>query len=394
MDMNEVDVDEVDVVVIGAGQAGLSSAYFLRRFGYDPLVLDADDGPGGAWRHRSPTLTMDKVHGVFDLPGVRRDPARDGDDRPAASVVPAYYATYERELGLDVRRPAKVTAVEPGPADRLLITARLGTAATSGTDAASAGAATGPSSRAGLTLSGSPRTGEVAGWAARAVVNATGTWTRPYRPYYPGAADFRGRQLHYVSYRGPAEFAGLRVVVVGGGHSAAHVLAELAGVASETFWVTRRPPDLRGDDFGERARREAVAQVEARVRAGLPPRSVVSVTGLGATPVVRQALEAGALRRWPMFERITPGGVVWPGGRYEEADVIVWATGFRSALDHLAPLRLREPGGGIKVDGTRAVREPRLHLVGYGPSASTIGANRAGREVARAVDRLLTRAAA
>lgn len=376
IDMNEVDVDEVDVVVIGAGQAGLSSAYFLRRFGYDPLVLDADDGPGGAWRHRSPTLTMDKVHGVFDLPGVRRDPARDGDDRPAASVVPAYNAAYERELGLDVRRPAKVTAVEPGPADRLLITARLGTA-TSGTDAASAGA------------------GEVvAGWAARAVVNATGTWTRPYWPYYPGAADFRGRQLHYASYRGPAEFAGLRVVVVGGGHSAAHVLAELAGVARETFWVTRRPPDLRGDDFGEQARREAVAQVEARVRAGLPPRSVVSVTGLGATPVVRQALEAGALRRWPMFERITPGGVVWPGGRYEEADVIVWATGFRSALDHLAPLRLREPGGGIKVDGIRAVREPRLHLVGYGPSASTIGANRAGREVARAVDRLLTRAAA
>ncbi|TXK41250.1 FAD-dependent oxidoreductase [Nonomuraea sp. C10] len=415
-------MDEVDVVVIGAGQAGLSSAYFLRRFGHDPLVLDADDGPGGAWRHRSPTLTMDKVHGVFDLPGVRRDPARDGDDRPAASVVPAYYAAYERELGLDVRRPAKVTAVEPGPADRLLITARLGAAVTAATDAASSAAEASPSSRtgaasadgdagpssstsvdadagsssrAGSTSSGSSRTGEVvAGWAARAVVNATGTWTRPYWPYYPGAADFRGRQLHYVSYRGPAEFAGLRVVVVGGGHSAAHVLAELAGVARETFWVTRRPPDLRGDDFGEQARREAVAQVEARVRAGLPPRSVVSVTGLGATPVVRQALEAGALRRWPMFERITPGGVVWPGGRYEEADVIVWATGFRSALDHLAPLRLREPGGGIKVDGTRAVREPRLHLVGYGPSASTIGANRAGREVARAVDRLLTRAAA
>ncbi|MFD2352716.1 hypothetical protein ACFSTC_30670 [Nonomuraea ferruginea] len=76
--------------------------------------------------------------------------------------------------------------------------------------------------------------------------------------------------------------------------------------------MTRQPPDLRGDDFGEQARREAVAQVEARVRAGLPPRSVVSVTGLGATPVVRQALEAGALRRWPMFERITPPAA-WSG---------------------------------------------------------------------------------
>ncbi|MFG1946872.1 FAD-dependent oxidoreductase [Nonomuraea sp. NPDC048826] len=358
-------MDEIDVVVIGAGQAGLSSAYFLRRFGHDPLVLDSGDGPGGAWRHRSPTLTMDKVHGVFDLPGIRReadgdggdggDDGDDGDDRPAASVVPAYYADYERRLGLDVRRPVKVTRVEPGPGDRLLITGE-----------------------------------DTHRWAARAVVNATGTWTRPYWPYYPGAAEFRGRQLHYASYRGPDGFAGRRVVVVGGGHSAAHVLAELAGVAEETFWVTRRPPDLRTDDFGEQARRDAVAMVEARVRAGLPPRSVVSVTGLGATAVVRQAMEAGALRRLPMFERITPDGVVWPDGRYEPADVIIWATGFRSALDHLAPLRLREPGGGIKVDGTRAVREPRLHLVGYGPSASTIGANRAGRGAARAVHDLLS----
>src|SRR5690606_4145852 len=116
------DMDEVDVVVIGAGQAGLSSAYFLRRFGYDPLVLDADEGPGGAWRHRSPTLTMDKIHGVFDLPRTRRTPD-DAANLPAATVVPAYYAAYERELGLELHGPATVPAAEPGPADRLLIAA-------------------------------------------------------------------------------------------------------------------------------------------------------------------------------------------------------------------------------------------------------------------------------
>jgi cation diffusion facilitator CzcD-associated flavoprotein CzcO len=358
-----MNMDDVDVVVIGAGQAGLSSAYFLRRFGYEPLVLDAGDGPGGAWRHRAPTLTMDRVHGVFDLPGLRRD-ADESDVRPAADVVPAYFAAYERETGLDVLRPVKVTSVEHGPDDRLIVTA-------------------------GTPL-GERR------WAARAVVNATGTWTRPYWPYYPGAANFRGRQLHYASYRGPDEFAGKRVVVVGGGHSAAHVLADLAGIAERTFWVTRRPPEHAVGEFDEQARREAVAKVDARVRAGLPPQSVVSVTGLGDTPVVHRAREAGVLRRLPMFERITPDGVVWPDGRYERADVIVWATGFRSALDHLAPLRLREPGGGIKVEGTQVVREPRLQLVGYGPSASTIGANRAGRDAARAVRRVLdtTRTAA
>ncbi|CAM5610317.1 NADPH-dependent 2,4-dienoyl-CoA reductase/sulfur reductase-like enzyme OS=Streptomyces griseomycini OX=66895 GN=FHS37_003893 PE=4 SV=1 [Streptomyces griseomycini] len=71
------------------------------------------------------------------------------------------------------------------------------------------------------------------------------------------------------------------------------------------------------------------------------------------------------------------------------ADVVLWATGFRPAVDHLAPLRLREPGGGIRVEGTRAVADPRVHLVGYGPSASTVGANRAGRAAVRDIRRLL-----
>ncbi|MFC5829854.1 NAD(P)-binding domain-containing protein [Nonomuraea insulae] len=345
-----------EVVVIGAGQAGLSSAYFLRRFGFEPVVLDAAEGAGGAWRHRSPSLTMDKVHGVFDLPGVPRRPDGDGR-RPAAEAVPAYYAGYERETGLEVVRPVRVTAVRDtdldagrDAGDRLVV----------GTDA-----------------------GE---WAARAVVNATGTWTRPYWPYYPGAAAFAGRQLHYAHYRGPEEFAERRVVVVGGGAAAMHVLSELSGVAA---WVTRRPPVFRDDDFGEEARREAVARVEERVRAGLPPQSVVSATGLGYSAVVREALAKGALNRLPMFDRITGHGVAWDGGASVEADTIIWATGFRSALDHLAPLRLREPGGGIRVDGTQVLREPRLQLVGYGPSASTIGANRAGRTAARNVRALL-----
>lgn len=341
-------MEDTEVVVIGAGQAGLSSAYFLRRFGFEPVVLDAYDGPGGAWRHRSPSLTMEKVHGIFDLPGARRDPAADGR-RPAAEVVPAYYAAYEREVGLDVLRPVRVRAVRPGPGERLAVESDAG------------------------------------GWAARAVVNATGTWSRPYWPYYPGRDVFAGRQLHYAAYRGPREFAGRRVVVVGGGASAMHVLSEIADVAAATTWVTRRPPVLEEEFFDEEARRAAVARVEERVRAGLPPQSVVSVTGLRYSVALREALAKGALHRLPMFDRLVPDGVSWAGGEHVRADTVVWATGFRSALDHLAPLRLREPQGGIRVDGTRVVKEPRLQLAGYGPAASTIGANRAGREAARNV---------
>ncbi|WP_459800939.1 NAD(P)-binding domain-containing protein [Herbidospora sp. RD11066] len=329
---------DVDVAVIGAGQAGLSASYFLRRFGLSQVILDAEESPGGAWRHRSPTLTMDRVHGIFDLPGMPRpevDPAR-----AAADAVPEYFALYEKTMGLDVIRPHKVGNVRPG-----------------------------------FVVDDE--------WRARAIINASGTWTRPHWPFYPGRFD--GRQVHYASYRGPAEFAGLNVVVVGGGHSAMQVLSEVGPVARSTVWTTRREPDFRPEGFDGRA---VVALVDERVRAGLPPQSVVSVTGLTYTPVVREALETGALTRHPMFTHLAPGGVAW-GDEVSPADVIIWATGFRADLRHLAPLKLREPGGGIRMDGTRVVANPLVHLVGYGPSASTVGANRAGREAARDLARRL-----
>lgn len=341
---------ETEVVVIGAGQAGLSSAYFLRRSGFDFAVLDANPAPGGAWQHRWPTLRMATVHGIFDLPGRHFEPP-DPAER-ASDAVPAYFAAYERENELTVHRPVAVRAVRYGPDSRLLVDTDGDT------------------------------------WSARAVINATGTWTRPFWPVYPGQAEFRGTQLHTVDYRGPAAFAGKRVVVVGGGTSAVQLLTEIAEVA-DTTWVTRRPPVFREGPFTEDHGREIVARVDERVRAGLPPQSVVHVTELMLTPQVRELRRRGVLDRRPMFSRITPTGVEWDDGTFAEADVILWCTGWRAALDHLAPLGLRGPGGGITMDGTRVVTEPRLHLVGYGPSASTVGANRAGRAAVRDLRQLL-----
>jgi NADH dehydrogenase FAD-containing subunit len=174
------------------------------------------------------------------------------------------------------------------------------------------------------------------------------------------------------------------VVVVGAGISALQLLDEVSRVTTTT-WVTRRPPEFRDGPFDEAAGRAAVAAVEDRVRRGLPPTSVVSVTGLPVTPAVEAMRARGVLRRLPMFSEITEDGVRWADGTAVRAGVILWCTGFRSALDHLAPLQLREPGGGIVMTGrlaTRAARDPRVHLVGYGPSASTIGANRAGAAAA------------
>ena len=337
-----------DSIVIGAGQAGLSASYHLSRLGLGHVVLDADASPGGAWQHRWDSLTMRDVHGVAALPD-SRSPA--GPDGQANAVVPDYFAEYERTHQLPVLRPVRVDAVrnESSGAGELLVT----------------------------------RSGDRT-WLSRTVVNATGTWSRPFVPHYPGMENFAGEQLHTVDYPGPEHFRGRRTVVVGGGASAIQFLGELAPV-TETLWVTRREPVWRSTDFTQDAGRAAVALVEERVRRGLPPASVVSVTGLALREQEREAERLGAYRRRPMFSSVEPAGVRFDDGSAEPADVILWATGFRPAVAHLAPLHLRSALGGIALDGTTAVADPRIQLVGYGPSASTIGANRAGRTAARGV---------
>ena len=352
---------KVDLVVIGAGQAGLSSAYHLRRLGFEPdrdlVVLDQAPSPGGAWQFRWPSLTLATVNRVHDLPGMRFDEivGTESDTVQASVAVPRYYAAYEERYDLRVHRPVKVSVVcDRG--ERLRVE----------TDAGA--------------------------FSARGIVNATGTWETPYIPEYPGAERFRGRQLHTRDYRTADEFRGQHVVVVGGGISAIQLLDEISQ-ATTTTWVTRREPQFREGPFTEEFGRQIVAMVENKVRLGLPPGSVASNTGsLPLTPAVRAMRDRGVLIRLPMFSEITETGIRWADGTEQRADVILWCTGFRSSLDHLAPLQLREEGGGITMTGrlaTQVARDPRIHLVGYGPSASTIGANRAGGAAARELTQYL-----
>ena len=344
---------KVDVVVIGAGQAGLSSAYHLQRLGLAPargfVVLDQSPQAGGAWQFRWPSLTLSTVNRIHDLPGMKFADAVNTEAQVQASVaVPNYFAAYEDNFHLPVFRPVQVRLV-CNRGERLRIE----------TDAGN--------------------------FSARGVINATGTWATPYIPDYPGASRFKGRQLHTRDYRQASDFAGQRVLIVGGGISAIQLLDEISRVA-KTSWVTRREPEFREGDFSPEDGRAAVALVEQRVRRGDPPHSVVSVTGLRMTPAIAAMRNRGVLKRRPMFSEITETGVRWADGTSQDVDVILWCTGFRSSLDHLAPLQLKEPGGGIVMTGrlaTQVAKDKRVHLVGYGPSASTIGANRAGEAAAR-----------
>lgn len=357
--MTESDID-TSVVVVGAGQAGLSVAYYLRRLGLDPgnefVMLDRGPGTGGAWQFRWDALRLGYAHKVHDLPGMDElGVSFDTADKslPAKDVVADYYARYEEHYGLQVVRPADVTRVEM-TAEGFVV-----------------------------DFEGSFGQREV---SCHVLVNATGTWGAPFVPYYPGMKEFRGRHLHTAEYKSAEEFAGQNVVVVGGGTSAIGFLMELEEVAASLTWVARRPIEfLEGQDLNIEGGVSAVALQDEAAREGRVLPSIVSTTGVPRSRRIQAAIDRGLLQARPMFSSIEPDGVRWSNGAFRPADAIIWSTGFRPELRHLAPLKLREKSGGIVVGKNVSWKNPRLFFAGYGPTASTIGANRAGRAIARQV---------
>ncbi|MFB7651551.1 MULTISPECIES: ArsO family NAD(P)H-dependent flavin-containing monooxygenase [unclassified Streptomyces] len=347
-----------DVVVVGGGQAGLAVGYHLRRQNLDFVILDADPAPGGSWQHMWDSLHLFSPAEHSSLPG-RLMPAQAGETYPDAGHVVGYLTDYGKRYDLPAQHGTRVDAVRRD-GDRLLVEADTGT------------------------------------WRARAVISATGSWSRPFLPAVPGREVFTGRQLHTVNYRSPVAFTGQHVLVIGGGNSGAQIAADLAlDSRVEVTWVTQRPPRFLADDIDGRALFDVATARRRALDAGRSDTGgVASLGDIVAVPPVRAARDAGLLTAMPMFARLTADGVRWDDGSYTAADAVIWCTGFRPALAHLAPLNLRGPRGHIPVDGTCALGEPRLHLLGYGDwtgpaSATLIGVGRPARDAARAVAQLL-----
>ena len=234
--MNYTGVREVEVVVIGAGQAGLAAAFHLRRVGGVPdrdfVVLDHSPRPGGAWQFRWPTLTYDKVHGMHALPGMELTGA--DPQRPSSEVIGAYFDSYEQTFGLRVRRPVSVTAVrEGGEGPPWTEPAKSFGALRERTSA-------GRDVGGGLCDAGADQCHRDLGPAVLAAVSRAGDVRRPSAAHFPvpGAGGLpRGSGSWWWAAARPA----------------VQQLMEIAPVAAATTWVTRRPPVFREGPFGEDA---------------------------------------------------------------------------------------------------------------------------------------------
>ncbi|MDX6335946.1 MAG: hypothetical protein QOG05_3286 [Streptosporangiaceae bacterium] len=196
-----------EVLVIGAGQAGLTVAARLRQLDVSAVVIEREARVGDNWRHRYSSLVLHNQVWANHLPYLKFPaswPAYLGKDELAD-----WLEAYASIMSLDVRTSTEITGARyDGPAGRWAVTLRRAD-------------------------------GIVTVLHPRHVVLATGVFGVPHRPEIPGAAHFTGRLLHATEYTGGVPAAGVRALVVGSGSSAHDVAQDLYEAGAQVTMLQR-----------------------------------------------------------------------------------------------------------------------------------------------------------
>jgi len=348
---------EIDIIIIGGGQAALATAYFLKRLNLNFIILDAGNEAGGAWVHGWQSLHLFSPASWSSLPG-RLMPST-GNEYPTRQQVINYFSDYEKHYEFQIERPVFVESVLQDE-DGLIVKTNKGD------------------------------------FKSKAVISATGTWSNPFIPNYVGQNLFKGEQTHSANYNSSEKYRGKKVLIIGGGNSGAQILAEVSKVAATT-WITQEEPIFLPDDVDGRVLFERATE---RWKASQEGRTIeIPKGGLGDIVMVapvREARSRAVLTSKRPFKEFVEDGIIWPDETHEKFDAIIWCTGFRASLKHLAELNIIEADGKIKTNGTQSIKEPRLWLVGYGDwtgyaSATLIGVARTARDTAKEIEKSLSK---
>ncbi len=322
--MSDTKSSTEEVVIVGAGAAGLATAGALAERGICALVLERGERPGASWWHRYEGLRLNTVRWMSDLPGHRM--ARDHGRWPSREDWAAYLEDYTQQMQIRVRAGATVTGIDRRDDGGFLLTVD------------------------GEDLS------------ARAVVVATGHDHTPVTPDWPGREQFTGRLMHAAEFKRATEFAERDVLVVGSGNSGVEIATLVAGACARRTQISirtpplllrremlgvpitplallgRRLPDRLIDVIGHAAQRLAFGDLteyglrrshqrlsDMQYRYFSPPMD----SGFVA------ALKSGRITIVPAVERFDGPDVVLSDGSRRAPEVVIAATGYSTGLGEL-----------------------------------------------------------
>jgi cation diffusion facilitator CzcD-associated flavoprotein CzcO len=312
-----------DILVIGAGPAGLATSACLRREGLAHTVLERDGEIAGAWRRHYDRLHLHTTKTYSGLPMMPWPKA--APRYPSREQVVQYLQAYAAEHHVSPRLGIAVRAVQR-VRDHFTVDTSAGVA------------------------------------RARIVVMATGYNGVPKEPSIPGLDGFQGLTIHAVAYKNGFPYRGKRTLVVGCGNSGAEIALDLAEHGVDVAMVVRGPVHVVPRDmFGRPTQhtsvllsrlplrlRDAIAVSTMNwavgdlshwgiVRPSVGPNRMIEESGrvpildIGAIAMVKQ----GSIRVLPAVQEIFPDRVRFAGGAEHPFEAIIFATGYRPGLDRL-----------------------------------------------------------
>jgi putative flavoprotein involved in K+ transport len=320
-----------DTVVIGGGQAGLSTGYYLQQQGRDFVILDAGERIGTAWRKRWDSLRLFTPARYSGLPGMSF-PAS-AHVYPTKDEMADYLEAYASGFKLPVRPGIRVDKLSK-QGGRFVVTA------------------------------GDKQ------FEAENVVVATGAYHRPNVPAFAAELKPGIRQLHSREYQRPSQLQKGGVLVVGAGNSGAEIALELS--RSHQVWLSGRHPGSEPTRPGSAADRLVTPLIwfvfskVMTLKTPIGRKAAAELRGHGlplarVKPADLQA--AGVERVYPRTVGVRDGLPLLEDGRVLDVTNVIWCTGFKPAYDWIALSIFDDDGEPIHERGV-VVSEPGLYFVG------------------------------
>jgi cation diffusion facilitator CzcD-associated flavoprotein CzcO len=354
---------EIQVLVIGAGPAGIATAYYLQQAGIPYRVIDQADQLASTWASLYPSLRLNTTRFFSHLPG-RRFPLAFGIF-PTAKQYHRYLCNFVADHRLNIQLGVTVQRVFPeGGGWRV---------------ESSAGSAWYP-----------------------VVISATGRFNRPYWPRIPGMDAFGGTLLHAHDYLGPEPYTGQRVMVVGNGPTGVDIATELARHAAAPVLLAQRTgvvlrprypwglpkhlwmmlAEVLPDRIGHPLLRYMLdLRFEGLDALGLKvPTSEADSSAAGASRgrELINVVRAGLVRSVEAPVQFYPDQVALADGRCVAVDAVILATGYQPVLFNYLdfggedvptnrdgwPLRVHESPDDVTSGRRQVLGQPGLYLVG------------------------------